>query len=200
MSDYRERAITEYGELCKVCGSGEYVEVHHRDGDRTNNKLDNLIPLCRGCHAQVHGLGLNGLEEELKPVEERAHREVCATLSIKVSDRLHNRICSQLEYGDSKSEFIRDCIRRKLESNPHECDEPIKSGVDRTVSVKLFDGMDGDIRQHLGYEDSKSAFIRSAIKEQLDRLELHVKKTANLSETEQTEVSAFVAESGGVSE
>jgi len=199
MSDYRERAIAEYGEVCGVCGDGERVEVHHRDGDRTNDELDNLIPLCQGCHAQVHGLGLNGLEDELKPVEERAHREVSASVSVKVSDNLHNRICSQLEYGDSKSEFIRDCIRRKLESNPHECDESGGHDTDRTISVRVFDGMDGDIRDHLGYDDSKSAFIRIAVKEQLDRIEAHDQKAVNYSETEQAGVSTFVAGGEGSS-
>lgn len=51
---YREKAIEEYGEHCQGCGSTESVVVHHRDGDRSNNDLGNLTPLCVGCHAAVH--------------------------------------------------------------------------------------------------------------------------------------------------
>ena len=29
------------------------LEVHHRDGDRTNNELSNLELLCCNCHAQT---------------------------------------------------------------------------------------------------------------------------------------------------
>lgn len=41
---------------CEICGSQKYLVVHHVDQDRKNNAPDNLMMLCRRCHAQVHGL------------------------------------------------------------------------------------------------------------------------------------------------
>ena len=41
---------------CEICGSTKCLVVHHVDKNRKNNKRDNLIMLCRSCHAQVHGL------------------------------------------------------------------------------------------------------------------------------------------------
>jgi hypothetical protein len=41
---------------CRVCGSGQGVEVHHiafRSQGGTHD-TSNLVCLCRGCHAQVH--------------------------------------------------------------------------------------------------------------------------------------------------
>ena len=45
------------GELvCKSCGSREHMELHHilplaMGG---TNKLENLMPLCHGCHVKIH--------------------------------------------------------------------------------------------------------------------------------------------------
>jgi len=38
------------GNKCTECGALKTLEVHHIDGVKTNNKLDNLKTLCRKCH------------------------------------------------------------------------------------------------------------------------------------------------------
>jgi hypothetical protein len=45
------------GEVCQICGrdsSGKKGVVHHIDGVKSNNDLDNLILLCASCHMRVH--------------------------------------------------------------------------------------------------------------------------------------------------
>ncbi|KAF1076418.1 HNH endonuclease [Methanogenium sp. MK-MG] len=39
---------------CRLCGAEEYLHIHHRDGDRTNDAPENLITLCERCHSRVH--------------------------------------------------------------------------------------------------------------------------------------------------
>lgn len=39
--------------VCERCGAG-VDHVHHRDGDKLNNDLDNLEGLCATCHARHH--------------------------------------------------------------------------------------------------------------------------------------------------
>lgn len=42
---------------CYRCGYDEFpcaVEIHHKDEDRSNNKKENLIPLCACCHRALH--------------------------------------------------------------------------------------------------------------------------------------------------
>ena len=51
---YRRRALQEYGNQCTTCGyavSSKMLDVHHKDGDRANNLLENLEVLCVWCHA-----------------------------------------------------------------------------------------------------------------------------------------------------
>lgn len=40
---------------CELCGIDDGdLEVHHKDHNRHNNEMDNLIKLCQNCHKRVH--------------------------------------------------------------------------------------------------------------------------------------------------
>jgi hypothetical protein len=55
----KNRLISEglKAERCEACGRNRWMrqtiplEIHHRDGDRTNNLLHNIELLCPNCHA-----------------------------------------------------------------------------------------------------------------------------------------------------
>ena len=55
----RRYLFEKYNNRCAKCGWGEVnlftecvpLEVHHIDGDYTNNKEDNLLLLCPNCHS-----------------------------------------------------------------------------------------------------------------------------------------------------
>jgi len=69
MSNYRSKCLEAKGEQCHLCGSDGYIEVHHVDGDRKNNCLSNLIPVCMDCHSKIHR-GKDGFEnwyKQLRP-------------------------------------------------------------------------------------------------------------------------------------
>lgn len=51
---HRKICFKKKPKRCSVCSSTESLHVHHADGDKTNNELDNLIPLCHSCHRLVH--------------------------------------------------------------------------------------------------------------------------------------------------
>ena len=52
--DYRKLAFYHYPEpyMCAHCGFGipDVLEAAHIDGNRSNNKLSNLVILCPNCH------------------------------------------------------------------------------------------------------------------------------------------------------
>jgi hypothetical protein len=52
--DYRQLGIEAHGEECQVCGATENIIVHHRNEDRSDNRIENLLPLCSSCHGKVH--------------------------------------------------------------------------------------------------------------------------------------------------
>jgi hypothetical protein len=54
MSSHREKCLEEKGEECHICGSGGEVQVHHINGDKSDNSLKNLIPVCHDCHSSIH--------------------------------------------------------------------------------------------------------------------------------------------------
>ena len=51
--EYRAIAFSYYPKKCQSCGTERDVEVHHINGDTSNNKISNLIPLCSTCHKKV---------------------------------------------------------------------------------------------------------------------------------------------------
>lgn len=52
-----EEGIKEY--KCELCGNSKWLdkpiplEVHHKDGNRNNNIIENFILLCPNCHTQT---------------------------------------------------------------------------------------------------------------------------------------------------
>jgi hypothetical protein len=51
----RKRKIKEAGGRCQMCSKGEPLHVHHRTYDNIfNEKLEDLIVLCKDCHEKFH--------------------------------------------------------------------------------------------------------------------------------------------------
>lgn len=57
--NFKKHLIKQKGHCCENCKNTHWnqleipLEVHHNDGDRTNNSLENLVLLCCNCHAQT---------------------------------------------------------------------------------------------------------------------------------------------------
>lgn len=53
---YRENAWKVFEKKCAVCGISDerLIIIHHKDGNRKNGLIENLIPLCQNCHCLAH--------------------------------------------------------------------------------------------------------------------------------------------------
>ena len=64
---YTKVAFSNYPPICCICGykkHREALEVHHIDGDRSNNEVSNLRILCPTCHKEITlGLRENKFQE-----------------------------------------------------------------------------------------------------------------------------------------
>ena len=58
----RKYLFEKYNYKCAICGSSKKKEIHHIDPVWNNKEracdIDNLMVLCRDCHARVHGRNL----------------------------------------------------------------------------------------------------------------------------------------------
>ena len=54
--EYRHKAFKKHGYACNKClDKRRYVlQIHHKDEDRNNNKINNLMVLCANCHLEIH--------------------------------------------------------------------------------------------------------------------------------------------------
>jgi hypothetical protein len=64
INSYRRLAFENYEPRCYRCRYDRFIpvlQVHHKDRNRRNNAIDNLIILCPTCHQEEHYLGSDGL-------------------------------------------------------------------------------------------------------------------------------------------
>ena len=102
MTGYREKALAEYERICHICGADGEVEVHHRNGDRDDNRISNLIPVCPDCHKKIHARS----DDVPEFVRELGYvpRPQSGKTTIQVSDDVYNELTERKRehetYGD----------------------------------------------------------------------------------------------------
>lgn len=90
-SEYYDKCVDEKGRECVVCGRDRKFCIHHIDGDRQNNDLDNLIPVCWSCHGKIHHGGQECWEWywELPPESRRSDPEYVEQKTVDSSGRVY---------------------------------------------------------------------------------------------------------------
>ena len=73
---YRSTCFLYHEHKCVVCDEKLLLDVHHLDGNRKNNKPENLIPLCGTHHAYWHSRYRNLIEEQVLEYVKKFKRDV----------------------------------------------------------------------------------------------------------------------------
>ena len=121
MEQIRKNLILERGHKCEECGLTEWMhkplrlEMHHRDGDRTNNDKSNLILLCPNCHSQTENY--------------RNHKTKKAVKCCKSCGK-------EIKYG---KEYCAECVRKvRKDVKPHDvsrCKEEINLCYEKGMPI-----------------------------------------------------------------
>lgn len=54
LANLRARVFAVYGRRCNDCGRSDVpLEVHHVNCDPADDRIENVIPLCRDCHHET---------------------------------------------------------------------------------------------------------------------------------------------------
>jgi hypothetical protein len=57
---YRSKAWKHFDKKCSICKCEENLEIHHINGNRYDNRIENLQPVCRKCHQSLDGRSKRG--------------------------------------------------------------------------------------------------------------------------------------------
>lgn len=102
-SGYREKCLSQKQERCTICDSSTNIVVHHVDGDRSNNSIENLIPVCSSCHNKIHGRNPS-VEGWVRELGKKPRRGL--TSSMRVSDELLDELHDLSERGESYEDVV----------------------------------------------------------------------------------------------
>ena len=88
-----KRVFQQAGSICGFCPEHEIasLQVHHLDGDPSNNELDNLLVVCATCHTKITGGLISEADARAKKREvewlhgQRATRQSSAAVSVNIT-------------------------------------------------------------------------------------------------------------------
>ena len=59
---YQSTCFLHHGKKCLVCNEEKIVAAHHVNKDHTDNRIENLVPLCPTHHQYVHSRYANDIQ------------------------------------------------------------------------------------------------------------------------------------------
>jgi len=132
--EYRKRCIREHGEECVECGATEGIVVHHINGNRNNNDLENLIPVCDDCHRAIHSHSKQ-VAKWVQKLGKQPRDE--ADTTIQVSEEVWEHLNKQREPGDVFDDVLRQELNIKNgdDAAPVTHSSRVSAGGPTTVQV-----------------------------------------------------------------
>ena len=92
INEVKEKIRKRDNNICQLCGydgnaSQELLSVHHIDFNQTNNNDNNLITLCKSCHAKSHTvIQRDNLSKQIKSVIQIDNKSLSKQITTKERD------------------------------------------------------------------------------------------------------------------
>jgi predicted metal-binding protein len=117
---------------CAICGSYDNIVVHHLDGNTEHNSLDNLLTVCKSCHADLHGYTLKFNSPTIEIISElrqqdKTYQEIGDYLGIS-RQRVHQLIIkhSKTAKKDLKKIKVAPQGSLRIKTKCFDCGKPIE--------------------------------------------------------------------------
>ena len=100
---------------CEICGISEWqnseikLQVHHVDGNRTNNNLCNLQLLCPNCHSQTDNFCSKNRAKVPKPTCKQCGKEISRSTKNHLCVECTRNVERSKSKCPSKEELIDSC-------------------------------------------------------------------------------------------
>ncbi len=87
--------LLEHVKNCEICNSTKNLEVHHKDKNRRNNSIDNLIKVCAKCHKYLHlgyRVNVKANKDTIVNIEYIGEEDV---YDIEMNNKYHNYVANK---------------------------------------------------------------------------------------------------------
>lgn len=139
--------------ICQICGIKKSIIVHHLDGNKNNNVENNLLTVCKSCHAELHG-------------HKKDHKYIKEIIELRKNGNSYQAIGDKFNLSRQRIHQIisklPDNLRPKVEKLDKVCYNNNMSKSDyKTVIIRLFLEQYEQLRK-LSYlrHESQSKIIR----------------------------------------
>jgi len=130
---YVKIAFDNFKHECNECGEKEKLHVHHKDCDKENDNIENLVILCAKCHMAIHKLGK-------KLTKEHAKKSALSRTGIKRSEetkeKLRDKKIGELNPMYGKNGFEH---HNALDKKVYETKSTTISNFRKTCKIKKWD-------------------------------------------------------------
>lgn len=116
---------------CEICGLSTWLDkpiklhLHHKDGDHTNNTLENLQILCPNCHSMTDNYGVYNsakyinnkkTNKKVKKIKKNK-KELCPVCNTNMKYRRYN-MCVECSYKSRSKIIERDTLKNLIRTIP----------------------------------------------------------------------------------
>ena len=106
----KEEVFEKYGRKCVNCGTTENIDVHHKIplSEGGTNSLENLVPLCRNCHEELHRFKFEPLEPQTRIDNQygsKISKDKTSMIGYKICSAIENRYRIKIKYKSGEKEI-----------------------------------------------------------------------------------------------